>query len=113
MERSKWVCMAARRHTDLQQFASTKQFDMPTTIADYRKLKNQRGLDAQEFLKQPGFALLKDQVHVENTETELSEVPGHKFPIRIYSPARQVDGNRGQVAGHAILPRRILVLGHS
>ena len=31
--------------------------------------------------------MLKDKVHVENTETTLPEVPGHKFPIRIYHPA--------------------------
>ena len=65
---------------------------MPTTIADYRRIKNQRGLDGQEFLKQPGFALLNDKVQVENAETELPEVPGHKFPIRIYRPARKVQG---------------------
>ena len=74
------------------QFASSKNFDVPTNIAEYRKIKNQRGHDAQEFLKQPGFVLLKDKVAVENTETELPEVPGHKFPIRIYRPAKSVDG---------------------
>jgi acetyl esterase/lipase len=74
------------------QFAIAKNFDVPTSIAEYRKTKNRRGLDAQEFLKQPGFALLKDKVAVENTEIELPEVPGYKFPIRIYRPAKSDDG---------------------
>lgn len=65
---------------------------MPSSITRYRTLKHQRGLDAQVFLKHPGFAMLTERVHVENTETELPEVPGHKFPIRIYRPARKVEG---------------------
>ena len=65
---------------------------MATSIAEYRKIKSQRGVDSQEFLKQPGFALLRDKVDVENTVTELPQVPGHKFPIRIYRPAKKVEG---------------------
>lgn len=65
---------------------------MPTSITEYRKVKNQRGHDSQVFLEQPGFAMLKDNVIVENTEAELPEVPGHKFPIRIYRPNWKVEG---------------------
>ncbi len=65
---------------------------MPASIAEFRKIKTQRELDAQEFLKQPAFALLNDKVAVENTEIELPEVSGYRFPVRIYRPARSVDG---------------------
>lgn len=47
-------------------------------------------MDAQEFLKEPAFAALKDKVHVENTATTLPEVPGYDFPIRIYRPSKPV-----------------------
>lgn len=65
---------------------------MPESLGEYRKLKNQRGLDAQEFLEQVAFALLKDNVNVKNSSVELPDIPGHDFSIRIYRPARKVDG---------------------
>lgn len=66
---------------------------IPSNISEYRELKAQRGLEAQKFLNKPTLAILKENVDVQNTETELPEVPGHKFPIRIYRPAKKVDHN--------------------
>ena len=74
---------------NISQFASRKELGaIPTTIAEYRALKNQRGRESQEFLKDPAFAILNDKVKFENTEVDLPEVPGHRFPIRIYRPAK-------------------------
>ena len=74
----------------IAQFEKTANLSgIPTTIAEYRKLKDERERAAQEFLAQPGFAALKDKVKVEVTETTLPEVPDHTFPIRIYRPAKE------------------------
>ncbi len=58
----------------------------PDSIAEFRDYKLKRGLATQEKLKDPTFALLADRVAVENSHIALPEVPGHRFPIRIYRP---------------------------
>lgn len=56
-----------------------------SSIAEYRKLREEQGIRNQAFLEDPAFTLLAD-VNVQDSTVNIPEVPDHKFPIRIYRP---------------------------
>jgi versiconal hemiacetal acetate esterase len=94
MEGGQYVSTSSRTFDiDGHQLSGSRHLQrVADDIADYRKLKQEREAWGRSHLDKPAFALLKDGVLVENTTIELPEVPGHRFPVRLYKPNRSYDG---------------------
>lgn len=59
-----------------------------TSIPEYRKIKQAREAHAQDLLvADPTFAVLRENVVVEERTISLPEVAGHEFNLRIYRPS--------------------------
>lgn len=84
--------MSSSLNTEWRQFAEQAAFQLtPTTIDEYKVLKQQRGHRAQEFLKQPAFALLANKVSVQNTTISLPIDGSPQYNLRVYRPADALD----------------------